>query len=88
MHDSELTETARDTLRAYVDAPLTAALAASADRGAPMELILDRIWTVAAAQSATVVGSKRTAASMRQMAARVDGGLFDHLTRPASDARH
>ena len=88
MHETELTEAARETLRALVDATLTAALTACAERGAPVELILDRVWTYAAAQSASCVGSKRTAVSMRQRASRVEGGLFAHLDAPANKARH
>lgn len=88
MHDTEMTETVRATLRALVDATLTAALAACAERGAPLEMLLDRAWTWSAAQSVSCVGSKRTAASLRQMAGRVEGGLFAHLDAPANKARH
>lgn len=50
------------------------------DIGAPMGMMLDRVITFAAAHACTIEGSQRTAAMFRDLAAKIDGGLFHSVT--------
>ncbi|MDW9417407.1 hypothetical protein GOB15_23750 [Sinorhizobium meliloti] len=50
------------------------------EAGASMAMMLDRVLTFAAAQSCTVNGSPMTAAAFRQVADKVEAGVFHHLT--------
>lgn len=47
---------------------------------APMEMMLDRVLTFFTAHACTVGGSAATAAMFRQLADKVDAGLFSKLT--------
>lgn len=60
------------------------------DAGAPIEMVLDRIITYSAAQSCKIAGSPRTAEVFRDVADKIDAGLFHRVTGEgdADSARH
>lgn len=47
---------------------------------APMGMMLDRLLTYSAAQACTTDGSPKTAEALREMAAKIDAGLFHRIT--------
>lgn len=59
------------------------------EAGAPVEMVIDRLVTYAAAQIASWEGSDRAAAVFRDVADKIDAGLFHKITgedRPAGRA--
>lgn len=64
----------------FVDAALAQAVAACADRGVAVEVLLDRLFTCAAAHAVIVSGSKHTAIQFRAMADNIEAGLFHGIT--------
>lgn len=48
--------------------------------GAPIEMMLDRVLTFAAAQACLLDGSDRTAAAFREFADKIERGLFHSVT--------
>lgn len=44
--------------------------------GANVSMIIDRLLTFAAAQAVSIEGSKNTAQTFRQLADRIDAGMF------------
>ena len=57
-----------------------AAVMMAGEVGASVEMILDRMLTYAAAQAATIDGSPRTATVFRELADKIEGGLFHSIT--------
>lgn len=50
------------------------------DARAPMEMVLDRVMTYAAAQICKIEGSARAAEVFRGVATQIDAGLFHSVT--------
>ncbi|SFO91007.1 hypothetical protein [Tranquillimonas alkanivorans] len=48
-------------------------------RGAPLGMMIDRMLTFAAAQAVRVEGSAKTAEKFRQLADKIEAGIFAHL---------
>lgn len=48
--------------------------------GAPMPMMIDRMITYAAAQACKIDGSANTAALFREVADKIDAGLFHSVT--------
>ncbi|WP_107341498.1 hypothetical protein [Agrobacterium pusense] len=57
-----------------------AAELAASEAGAPVAMILDRMMTYATAQAALNDGSPKTADALRQVADKIEAGLFHELT--------
>lgn len=55
------------------------------DAGASMGMMIDRLITFAAAHACTIDGSPNTAAMFREVASKIDAGLFHSVT--GEDAR-
>jgi hypothetical protein len=56
--------------------------------GAPVEMVIDRLVTYAAAQICSIEGSKRAAEVFRDVADKIDAGLFHRITgEPAPKGR-
>lgn len=51
-----------------------------AEVGAPMPMMLDRILTYTAAQACAIDGSPHTAKAFRELADKIEGGIFHSVT--------
>jgi len=69
-----------EALKALCDEIQHRAAKLMVENGAPMEMMLDRVLTFAAAQSCNIAGSPRTAAVFREVADKIDAGLFHRVT--------
>ena len=58
------------------------------DGGASIEMVIDRLLTFAAAQAVSLEGSKRTAEVFRQLADRIDEGVFARIEAGVSGPAH
>ena len=56
--------------------------------GASLEMVIDRLLTFAAAQAVSIDGSKNTAATFRQLADRIDEGVFARVEAQVSGPAH
>lgn len=58
--------------------------------GAPIEMMIDRMLTYAAAQACTLQGSPATARTFRRLADNIEAGCFHRITGEGSPhgARH
>ncbi|MDX0210202.1 hypothetical protein GOC35_00600 [Sinorhizobium meliloti] len=56
--------------------------------GAPIEMMIDRMLTYAGAQMCALDGTKKTAAIFRQLAANVEGGVFDRVMEKNRRGKH
>ena len=66
-----------------------AAVMMTQEAGATLEMMLDRVITYAAAQSCKLAGSPATASMFRDVAAKVDAGVFHSVTGEGErDGRH
>lgn len=76
-------------LQAACDTILDRAVVMMADElQAPVNVIIDRLVTWAAAQSCVSCGRQHTAGQFRDFAEKIDGGMFDGLTGENRMARH
>lgn len=56
--------------------------------GASLEMVIDRLLTFAAAQAVSIDGSKNTAVAFRQLADRIDEGVFARVEARVSGPAH
>ncbi|QDM19226.1 hypothetical protein [Tardiphaga sp. vice278] len=72
--------TTSEQMKSNCDTMITGIVAELHTAGAPIEMILDRILTFAAAQACTIDGSPKTAKNFRIIANKIEGGLFHKVT--------
>lgn len=58
------------------------------DAGASGEMVLDRMLTFCAAQAVGWSGSTEAALAFREMAQRIESGIFAHIEAQKEGARH
>ncbi|MBL0375215.1 hypothetical protein JJB09_24675 [Rhizobium sp. KVB221] len=60
------------------------------DAGASLEMVIDRVMTFVAAQIASLEGSPRAAQVFREVADKIEAGLFHRITgeNDTGSARH
>lgn len=58
------------------------------DAGAPIEMVIDRLLTFAAAHAVSIDGSKHAAEVFRELADRIEAGKFSRFEAKASGPSH
>lgn len=82
---SSIDEPVIDPRRAFCDLVVERAAHVMQNEGhAPVPMIIDRLITYSVAQACASDGSAATAAMLRAVAAKVEGGLFHSITGEGS----
>ncbi|WP_386682998.1 hypothetical protein [Loktanella sp. R86503] len=69
----------------FCDLTIEQAVAHMMQRTGDMTLVVDRMFTFAAAQACMDIGADKTASMMHYMIAHVEAGAFDYLGKPDPD---
>lgn len=67
-------------LKSFCDKLVEIAAEGMEAAGAPISMIIDRLMTYTAAQMCTIDGSPKTAGTFRDLAEKIDGGMFHRIT--------